>query len=635
MKTVKGNFASILLASLLSMLLVTTAVAEQAKTETLSLEAFAMMPMIRAVSVSPDGQQVAIVRATTKEGDYIIEIRQTQNLAATPVTLGADRMLVSTVSWLNNERILVSFRQLYQRRAEKYWVNKIAITDADGKGRWLDPSQDNPTANFRLIDLLLNNPNEILVESAGNVLRYNIYNGRSVTIARGSDRGVQGNFDTDFDGEIRIAEGFNAADNALEVYARLKGDNNWQRIKQISPSKRESYTILGFSNENPNELYVNANLGKNTTGIYLYNLQTKAYSERLFGLESVDTDGLLFDRKGNLLAVSYTDSKPQLYFTDDAEQALYQSIQALFQDKHIQLTSRSLNDGAIVIQTSSAFDPGTFYLLLDKTTLLKIGEKLPLLTPEHLSEVRYINYEARDGRTIYAYLTIPKGTGPHPTIVMPHGGPWVRDTVIFDEWAQLLAHHGYLVIQPNYRGSTGYGLDHWMAGDNNWGLTMQDDLDDAALYLVSAGLADKNKLAMFGWSYGGYAAFVASMRDNNIYQCAIAGAGLSDLNRWNATINENPFLARLQRPTITGVALPRQQTEKVNIPILVVHPSIDSRVPVEHSRMFVRGLEQHNKVHKYVELEDADHFYDTLFYSHKMTFYSTLLDWLGSNCNMH
>ncbi|TMO45134.1 S9 family peptidase, partial [Pseudoalteromonas ruthenica] len=108
-----------------------------------------------------------------------------------------------------------------------------------------------------------------------------------------------------------------------------------------------------------------------------------------------------------------------------------------------------------------------------------------------------------------AYVTIPKGKAPFPAIVLPHGGPWVRDTVIFDEWSQLLASNGYVVIQPNYRGSTGYGLEHWKAGDKNWGLKMQDDLDDAAMYLVDSGLAVKNKLAMFGWSYGGYAAFAA------------------------------------------------------------------------------------------------------------------------------
>lgn len=204
---------------------------------------------------------------------------------------------------------------------------------------------------------------------------------------------------------------------------------------------------------------------------------------------------------------------------------------------------------------------------------------------------------------------------------------------MFDEWAQLLASNGYVVIQPNYRGSTGYGIEHWTAGDENWGLKMQDDLDDAALFLVEKGLATKDKLAMFGWSYGGYAAFAASMRDNNIYQCTVAGAGVSDLSRINATLNDSRYLSRLQRPTIKGIS-PLEQVEKVNVPILVIHGDIDSRVPVEHSRAFVKKLEEYKKDYKYVELKDADHFSDTLFYNHKTILYTELLNWLDNKCGL-
>lgn len=272
-----------------------------------------------------------------------------------------------------------------------------------------------------------------------------------------------------------------------------------------------------------------------------------------------------------------------------------------------------------MIFTQSANDAGSYYLITNKKKLDKIGEAHPAIDKAKLGDVKYITYKARDGRKVKAYVTIPKGKAPFPAVVLPHGGPWVRDTIIFDEWAQLLASSGYIVIQPNYRGSTGYGLDHWIAGDKNWGLSMQDDLDDAAMFLVNKGLATKDKLAMFGWSYGGYAAFAASMRENNIYQCTVAGAGVSDLNRINATLNDSRFLSILQRPTIEGVS-PLAQVEKVNVPILVVHGDIDQRVPVKHSRLFVDELEDYDKDFKYVELKDADHFGDYLFYEHKKSF---------------
>lgn len=597
-----------------------------------AIEAFAVLPSIRGVAVSPSGNKFSIVRSTSKEGDYIIEIRNTKDLTAEPVRLGADRMMVSGVTWLSDERILVSFRQLYQRRAEKFWVSKIAITSADGKGRWLDPGRSTPGADFSLVDRLIDDPDHVLVESGGNVIRFNVNNGRSTTFVRGSDR-IQGGFVTDHDGEVRVAQGFSAADSSLNVYSRVKGSSDWQLSYKVSPDNRESFALLGFSNENPNEVYVNANLGENTTGIYLLNLETGEYSERLFGLESVDTDGLLFDSAGNLLAVTYTDSKPEYFFTEPGIESIYQGLLQTFPDGHVSLSGWSNNYATVVVYTQSARDPGTFYLLQNKSDLIKIGERMPLLQPDMLSDVRYVRYQARDGRSIPAYITIPQGEPPFPAVVVPHGGPWVRDTILFDEWAQLLAHHGYIVIQPNYRGSTGYGLEHWTAGDMQWGLAMQDDLDDAALFLVERGLADKDKLAMFGWSYGGYAAFVASMREDNIYQCAVSGAGVSDLNRINATLNDNPFLARLQRPTIEGIS-PRQQVEKVNIPILVIHPDIDGRVPVEHSRLFVQRLRALDKPHRYVELEDADHFYDTLFYDHKTIFYTELLQWLEQECGL-
>lgn len=151
------------------------------------------------------------------------------------------------------------------------------------------------------------------------------------------------------------------------------------------------------------------------------------------------------------------------------------------------------------------------------------------------------------------------------------------------------------------------------------------------MFLVEKGLADPKRLTMFGWSYGGYAAFAGSMRENNIYQCTIAGAGVSDLDRIGANINESRFGRILQGPTVKGVS-PLDQVEKVNVPILVIHGDIDQRVPVEHSRLFVDELKKLNKDHKYVELEGADHFSNTLYYGHKVDFYGALIDWLENKC---
>ena len=139
----------------------------------------------------------------------------------------------------------------------------------------------------------------------------------------------------------------------------------------------------------------------------------------------------------------------------------------------------------------------------------KLGSRNPLLAPEDLSSVEYIRYKARDGQVVPAYLTKPNtGSAPWPLVVLPHGGPHVNEVIGFDEWGQMLANNGYMVLQPQYRMSTGWGKKHFDGGLHQHGLAMQDDKDDGAQYLIDKGLANKDKIAMFGWSYGGYAALV-------------------------------------------------------------------------------------------------------------------------------
>ncbi|NVK55172.1 MAG: S9 family peptidase [Alteromonadaceae bacterium] len=603
-----------------------------------TIESFAIMPAIRSVRISPDGKQLALVRATSKDGDYIIEIHQTKELGKDPVRLGADKMRVSGVSWLNNEKIGVNFRQLLEDRGRKYWVSKFAVTDADGEGDWLIPFRERETVSFSVVDMLEGDDNNILVEIDINdnyipdVVKLNIKTGRSSTVLRGSTE-VSNGFVADSDGEIRIGQGWNRSKQAIETFVREKGDDDWVLINSNGGEDRTNFDIAGFSFDDPNKLHVITNHGEDTTGVYLLDIKTGEYSERLFGLDGYDVDGVRYDTDGHVIGYTYTAKFGKTFFEDEEYKMLQESINGLSPSGQVSIASVSDDYNQMILYTQASDDPGSYYLLSNKKDLVKLGERMPFIDKSKLGKTLYVSYKARDGRKINAYVTKPKGEAPFPTVVLPHGGPWARDRFVFDDWPQLLASHGYLVIQPNFRGSTGYGLDHWKAGDKNWGLTMQDDLDDAANFLVSKGLADKDKLAMFGWSYGGYAAFAATLREPNLYQCTVAGAGVSDLSRINATLNESPLLSKLQKPTIDGVN-PVENVAKANVPILVIHGDIDQRVPIEHSDAFVAELKKLNKDHKYVVLDGADHFSDTLFYDHKTQFYGELINWLDNKCGL-
>jgi len=233
---------------------------------------------------------------------------------------------------------------------------------------------------------------------------------------------------------------------------------------------------------------------------------------------------------------------------------------------------------------------------------------------------------------------VPNGEGPFPLVVMPHGGPHVSEYVIFDEWAQMLANNGYMVLQPQYRMSMGYGLEHFTSAfvrGSEAGGKMQDDKDDGALHLVEEGLVDPDRIAMFGWSYGGYAALVAASRTPQIYQCVIAGAAVSNYRRQaneygGGVKGRNKIWQEYQYNAVH----PTDEVGKVNVPVLLVHGSVDQRVRPRQARMYLKELEKHNKPYKYLELDGADHFSNTLFYGHKIELYESMIDFLTNDCGM-
>ncbi|MDT0596286.1 alpha/beta hydrolase family protein [Glaciecola petra] len=630
----------IALAAVLLLIPVTTTAKDYTHSDI--IESFTVSPALTRVSLSPNGERIVIMRSTSKDGDYIVEVRETANLKKDPVLFASDKMEMQSVSWLNDELLLIGFRQNIQDGNRNYWVSKSGIVNADGKGKWRIPFPKDNQASFSVVSTMRQDKEHILLNYDINnnrypdVIKYNIYTGRTQTVFRGNSKFSSG-LRADYDGVIRAASSYDLAENSFDQYARIDKDSEWQLVFKDRAENRENLSFLAFSKEKPEELYVLANRGQDTAGIYIYNLKTEEYSERLFGLESVDAGGVILSSKeadrGTLLGFSYTAKNPSAVWLDEYEEGLRESVKGVFPGKQVFFNSRSEDDNQIVLYTEADKDPGTYYLLSNKKDLQVIGERNPLVDRDLLGSVKYIKYKARDGLKIPSYVTIPVvGKKPYPLVVMPHGGPWVRDEIIYDEWAQLLASHGYMVLQANYRGSTGYGLNHWKLGDNQWGMTMQDDLDDGAKFLIDRGLADPDRVGIFGWSYGGYAAFAASVRENGPFACALAGAGVSDLDRIGASLfNQGRYGRIFQGKTVSGVSA-LQRAEKITMPLFIVHGSIDQRVPVEQSRIMVDKLKKIGKPHTYMELEGADHFSNTLYYRHKAEFYPAMIDFFDNKC---
>ncbi|GAA0646845.1 alpha/beta hydrolase family protein [Brevundimonas lenta] len=331
-------------------------------------------------------------------------------------------------------------------------------------------------------------------------------------------------------------------------------------------------------------------------------------------------------RTGLLIGSGTTGEDGVTYnFTDPMAARVWAAIDDAFEDGAPELVSWSDDLKQVVVFTSGTGDSGVYRLIdLDNGTAQIVGETYPAIKPEHVGEVRSVHYKAQDGLEIHAYLTLPPGvTDPSnlPLVVLAHGGPASRDVMTFDWWAQALASRGYAVLQPNFRGSTGYGLAFLEAGYGEWGRKMQTDLSDGVRHLVGEGIADPAKVCIVGASYGGYAALAGATLDLGVYRCAVSVAGVSDLRRmvqWEAdqgARRDNQtvrYWNRFMGAERTGdrrldTLSPARLAEQADAPILLLHGKDDTVVPIHQSRIMASALREAGKPYEMIELAGEDH----------------------------
>jgi dipeptidyl aminopeptidase/acylaminoacyl peptidase len=593
---------------------------------------FAQLATIVNVQLNPSGSRMLIVRLA-QDGQYEIEVRDVDDLSRPGRTFGAQPAEVRNASWLSDSRILVNLRERIEPSAGPgFWASFSAVFDDNGALVYRLPG-----AAPQLISTegAAQGAIYLTYDSTGDgspdVHRLDVDTGRDTRVLRGNNRRF--GFEVDRDGEVRISATFDPDRFEVTYWARRKGSEDWAQIARISPSDRKTFTPVGFHTEDPNELAVIANFDKDTAGLHIIDVTTGNLVRTLFSHPDVDVEDALISTHGRLLGARYATDRPRIAWLDREYEVLSGKIEKGLPGRSVQISART-PAGLAVVRSFGPADPGSFYLLGPDEKLSLLGLSRPELQTRALAEVSFGQFAARDGVIIPYYLTAkPELAKPGPLVVMPHGGPWARDHGGWDEWAQMLAALGYAVVQPQFRGSTGFGRSHWLAGDGQWGRAMQDDLDDAVLHLVEAGIADPSRVAMLGWSYGGYAALTAGWRDNGIYRCTIAGAAVSDLSRINAGLSENPVLLRIQKPTIVGTS-PLDHLARATIPVLVIHGDIDQIVPVSHGRDAAKRLKSGGRQYDYIEVKQLDHQLDRFSAEQKRFVYGAMAAFLANDCGM-
>ncbi|HUO11464.1 MAG TPA: prolyl oligopeptidase family serine peptidase, partial [Caulobacteraceae bacterium] len=495
-----------------------------------------------------------------------------------------------------------------------------------------------------LISTLPRDPRSVLVEdhrlgTNGDIYSVDVYSMSASRVMKGSDKYF--GYQVDLKGELRARQYADFDKGAMFIAQEYRDPttSQWVELFRSYAKNRNDVEIVGFTTD-PNVILISSAEGGDKIGIYEYDVKQKKILEPAFQHKLFDADAVVESHDsadfGRVLGFTYDAERQRIYWLDPHFAALAEAVnQALgaattpvdWTDPGTGLKSTlAVEAGAgvkfdgwsndfktILIEKSGPRLPPEYYLLSGGKLAL-LGKARPWIDPASLGDTSLVEYPARDGLLIPAFLTLPPkdrfGPGPYPTLIEPHGGPWARDDMEWDPagWVQYFASRGYAVLQPQFRGSTGWGDKLWRAGDAQWGLKMQDDNDDAVKWLIGRHIADPKRVAMFGYSYGGYAALAASIRPNGLYQCAISGAGAGDIAAIEEATFDNRFLREFQHPSVGGMD-PLAHARDARIPVLLYHGDHDITVDPEESRKFAAAMRSAGKPVKLVEIKDMGHQY--------------------------
>jgi dipeptidyl aminopeptidase/acylaminoacyl peptidase len=585
-------------------------------------EDFAALPFMESPRLSPDGTRVASKIAVGGTLYFAVAPLFGENK---PKLMQAGESDVNWWRWVNNDWLVLGIGDTVQVEGEDFYVRRALGVSADGAKMvqlaWRDAAQgaddviwiaDDGTPRIRLAlqkSIYLNNEG-----FWPEVIEIDVSTGKSKTVVRPHPE--VGSWYADSTGTVRVGIGATNEGRSLRLLYRERDGDGFEIIDRANTRKGQKLLVPSLFLSEPGQALAIDDKG-GFDALYKLDLKTMTLGERMFGAAAHDIDGIVSDRSGTkLLGITVTETAWKVHWLDSDLAKMQESLDEAVPGRRASIVSMDAARDRFLVHIGAADRPGTYYYITALGgALQRLAHVNSRIGAGKLHPVRTIRYKARDGLEIPAVLTLPAGVEAKglPIVVMPHGGPFARDSEEWDWWSQFLADRGYAVVQPNYRGSSGYGTAFAEKGQGQWGLAMQDDLNDALAFLAKEGIADPKRAAMVGGSYGGYAAMRAAQRDGALYRCAASFAGVSDLqallrydSRFLNTGRGIDWL-RKQAPDLRAVS-PINFPGQFSIPILLVHGKKDQRVPVKQSRELAEKLRKAGKSVKYVEQPLGDHF---------------------------
>ncbi|MBI5917104.1 MAG: S9 family peptidase [Bacteroidetes bacterium] len=600
-----------------------------------SVEDFFRLPKKSRYQLSHGGDFFAYLGPVKRRLNIFVQ--KTTGKRARQVTHVSDRD-IAWFFWKNNDRLVFAKDDAGDENFHLYAV------DADGTNlQELTPFKG---VRIDLIDDLEDIENEIIISMNKNnpqlfePYRLNIVTGEVHQLAENSNPLEPiDSWMTDHEGRLRIANKIVGGTNSTLLY-RATEEEPFREV--LTTDFREGVSPLFFDFENEHLVFASSNLGRDRSVIVKLDLRTgQEVGEPIFSHPEVDVSSLGHSRKRKVpTAIAYVTDKRHLHFLDGETRQVYARLEKDLGGYETVITAMNKAEDKFMVRTYSDRSLGAYYFF-DKQadTLTKIVEVSPWLDENDLAKMLPVEYKTADGLTIHGYLTLPAGVEPKhlPVVINPHGGPWVRDAWGFNPEVQLLASRGYAVLQMNYRGSTGYGRQFWECSFKQWGKTMQDDITDGVNWLVSQGIADPKRVAIYGGSYGGYATLAGAAFTPDLYACAIDYVGVSNLFTFMHTIPPywKPYLDMMYEMVghpekdkdAMYEASPVFHIDKIKCPLFVVQGANDPRVNIDESDQIVAALRKRGVEVLYMVKYDEGHGFHNE--ENRFEFYKATLGFLG------
>lgn len=579
------------------------------------------LPAIRKPVIAPDGKLIAAEGLVRGKATVLIFGAAAAGRTIQPIAI-PDRHRIEWIRWAGTRRVLVSLSTMTKLEDIEFRMTRVAVLDLDtGKQTFLGPREQ----GFDGDDIIHVDPDGrfVLVSAQPSlfqwpaVYRVDLATGRDTKIVEAKDD--VWNWFADSAGVVRA--GIAARNGRSWLFYRDADGAEFRRGKMRELGVVDGVTIDSLSLVPGSSLgYAVAAPARGRFGLYRYDFAKDELGERIYENPNVDIEDADFGPDGQARGVFYDDDKPEVTWFVPEMQKLQARLDRAVPGNLNRVVSSSRDKMQLLIRSSASNDPGTFFVY-DRTTarMDAFAVLYPGLAGKRLAPMEPVRYKARDGLELRAYLTMPPGRGDSnlPLVIMPHGGPFARDSWGYDSWVQYLAAKGYVVLQPNFRGSIGFGTAFVEKGVGQWGRGMQDDIDDGVKWLVATGKVDPRRVCIMGASFGGYAAMWAAVRNPELYRCAISFAGVSDVAsmlRYDGQAMSAPRYFRDWRARVQGdkgfeldTVSPLKQVERMSVPILLAHGEEDDNVPLYQSRRLHEALLKLKRPHEYVVYPKEGH----------------------------